>query len=237
MPQQAAAACNICGQPRSAALTVFPNPSTCTSARPLAVHWGHAGPIPHSTPAGLGICQPPQRAAAAGRARSNLYFAGHPCVGRRAHRPGGRAGRPVAGAAGGGGGPRLHLRMLLPGSTAPPLVSAAGARRGAAHAAVKSCGGMPGVVAHVLHAPPCCRDRYWSGEDDGREPLLLQRQRGEPAGPQADSPHAAGYRTPPSRFHSPFTSPGKPPVSYPVSAGPLTGMSSRPAACGSPTAV
>lgn len=64
-------------------------------------------------------------------------------------------------------------------------------------------------------------DRYWAGEDDGREPLLPQRQRNEPAGPQSDSPQAAGYRTPPSRFQSPYTSPARPPASFPLPAPPM----------------
>ncbi|KAL4423237.1 hypothetical protein ABPG77_000029 [Micractinium sp. CCAP 211/92] len=55
-------------------------------------------------------------------------------------------------------------------------------------------------------------DRYWSGEDDGREPLL-PRSRGEPvpiggpAGGSGGSPRGAGYHTPPSRFQSPYQSP------------------------------
>ena len=238
-------ALRLCRPPRAAlpnrAALCNPRPHICASLPP-AVHRRHAGAAAAASPVCVGVCQPPQRAAAAGGPRSNLHAKRHPGVDGRTPRPGGRPHWALAGAASGSGGAGLHL-CVLPGAAAAPLVSGAGAWRGAAPAA--ACWTPRSAVAarwassaHSLaaHALSCRRDRYWNGEDDGREPLLPQRQRGEPAGPQADSPHAAGYRTPPSRFHSPYTSPGKPPVSYPVSAGPLSAMSGRPAA-GSPTPV
>ncbi|KAL4434330.1 hypothetical protein ABPG75_000771 [Micractinium tetrahymenae] len=82
-------------------------------------------------------------------------------------------------------------------------------------------------------------DRYWSGEDDGREPLL-PRSRGEPgpsggsAGGCGGSPRGTGYHTPPSRYQassregflaSPYQSPMR---SVPASGPLVTGFPAPP---------
>lgn len=90
---------------------------------------------------------------------------------------------------------------------APPaaLGNPTGGRRQSAGSARRTQ--LACYVTPALRANPRCRDRYWSGEDDGREPLL-PRSRGEPvpiggpAGGSGGSPRGAGYHTPPSRFQA-----------------------------------
>lgn len=66
-------------------------------------------------------------------------------------------------------------------------------------------------------------DHYWEGEE-GREPLLPQGGQGQAAPPATSgsgSPRATGYHTPPSRFQSPYHSPGRPlPTTGPFATAP-----------------